>query len=122
METLASLLELYSSLPEESTKERLENLENLKSLYGNVVRNLQDRNNELIIADSLQVQQIGLLLEQRYMLFNVLGDIKIAMDKEGRPDDPIVHMVFNVVETIKEMDNVWKEKVGDTHIKSKKNI
>lgn len=118
MDTLASMLEAFKIIPEENKEEKILQLERIKDVYALVVRNLQNRNNELIVAETVQTQFIGLVMEQRFMLFTVLGDIKKIMDKEGRPDDPIVHMIFSVVETIKEMDHEWQEQIGDKGIKS----
>jgi len=118
MNTLENMLDLYESMPEDATKVKLEQLVRIKDVYALVVRNLQNRNNELIVSDTIQTQMIQLIMEQRFMLFNVLGEVKKAMDIEGRPDDPLVHMIFEVVDKIKEMDHEWQEKVGDTNIKS----
>lgn len=119
MKVLETMRENYKSLPERDVVGRLKALQDIQDISDRVVHNLQNRNNELIVSETVQTQLVGLLMEQRFMLFTVLGDIKSALESEGRPDDPMIHMVFNVVGSIQKMDDDWKEQIDGKSIKQK---
>jgi len=108
----------YLETPKDKLGKRVEILEEIVNTLYKALSNQTKRNTELVFADSIYVEQIQLILKQRLMLFNVLGGIKKMLEDQGDPDHPFVHMMFEVMITIEKLDNEWKEKIGDTCIKS----
>ena len=120
MNTLDNMKKIHDDIPKRDVVGRLKSLENIQGVFDRLVYQLQQRNNELIVSETVMTQQVGLLMEQRFMLITVLSDIKASLESEGRENDPMVHMMFNVINTIRKMDDEWQEKIGDKSIKDTK--
>lgn len=96
-------------------EKRAQVLQEIVDIQETVIKNLSNRNSELIYADTVFTAQVALLLEQRFMLFTVLGDIKSALDKQGEADHIFNHMIFDVVNRVREMDAEWQEQHSYTN-------